>query len=231
MRRPNRKLRIIDAHCSRSDGDGIVLDAQLANVIACFLSGKPFLTPGLRGDKAVHRHSHLERDVRTLRANRARKWFDDRKRLRILENLDLDAAIAQITNAAAVRFRVGVACADDDARNTGFGDCMRAGRRAAVMIAGFQRNEKRRAARVLTGCQQCVHFGVCLARTMVIAFAGDFAVPHDHSSNGGIGRSTADPAHSQFVCAFEIQPVEWVHTAVLSPGDNDRLFDARAGGA
>ena len=80
----------------------------------------------------------------------------------------------------------GVEGAGDDSNDTGFDDRERAGRRAADMPAWFERHIERCAVGFVRGLTQSVSLCMPVARTMMVAFADDSIIAHDHRADGRI---------------------------------------------
>jgi len=99
-------------------------------------------------------------------------------------------------------FRVRIGRADDDAFDSRRDDGVRARRRAAVRAAGFERDAKRRAARIETTflrVMERLDFRVRQARAPMPAAPDDFAIVHQHRANHRIrrGRAVTAPGEAE----------------------------------
>ena len=86
----------------------------------------------------------------------------------------------------AGNFGIGVLERRHDARNTCGDDGVGAGRRLAVMRAGFQRDVERRAARRRAGAPQGLDLGMGPAAGLGPAAADNDAVLDDHRAHGRV---------------------------------------------
>ena len=73
--RPDRQQRIVDAHRARTDHDGVVLGTQIVHPLARGFA-RDAMDARMRGNEAVERHRHLQRDERIRRADRVAESFD-----------------------------------------------------------------------------------------------------------------------------------------------------------
>ncbi len=218
VRRTHGELRIIDAYRSGSDAYCVMQNPQLAHILASLVAGQPFLAAGFRCDVAVHRHGHLQRDVRTHRSNRARKGFDDRSSAFVVCDFDGDAPTTKEADAAAICFWIRIQRSDYNACDARFRDRIRAWRRSSKMSAWLERNIECRSARPVTGHAKRMHFGMRLARTVMIALACDLAIAHDNRTDSRIRRCIAGTALGELVRAFEVKTIQRPHAArIYSP--------------
>ena len=114
--------------------------------------------------------------------------------LRAVAYLDGDTGGLEGAAARAVHVRVGVADRVADGSDAGLDQRRAAGRRAAGVGAGLQRDVDRRPARPLAGRAQRADLGVVASRRLCAARADDLAVAHHEGADGGIGRTPAEGA-------------------------------------
>ena len=101
--------------------------------------------------------------------------------------LDGDAAPAQPRRAAAAHARIGIAHAEDDAAHAGREDGVGARRRAAVVVAGLERDVQRRAAAARAGITQRFDLTVRTAGAAMVAASDDPPAGDDHGADRRIG--------------------------------------------
>ena len=109
------------------------------------LAGDPFRVACARGDLSIERHGGLQRDEGKPGPDVLGEVSDERSALLFHQSdLDLDARAAQAIDGARDVWR-WVAAPDHDARNAGVEDCLGARTGAALVVAGLQGHEERRA--------------------------------------------------------------------------------------
>jgi hypothetical protein len=119
---------------------------------AARLSGDPLRVAGASGDLPVERHRGLEDHERPARAGVLAEGLVQHPRRRgdvAVHEVDLHALVAEDPGAAAGGLGRGVVGCDHHAANARTQDRFRAGRRAAVMAAGLERQVHRRAGRLV----------------------------------------------------------------------------------
>src|SRR4029077_299730 len=125
-------------------------------------------------------------------------------RVEIVEELDLDAGGLETPEPAAVHERVGVAGADDDARNPRGDDGIGAGRRPAVVRARLERHVEGRALGPIAGLLQRDRLGVADSVVLVPALADDLAVVLDDRADERMIRGLPPSALGQLERPLEV---------------------------
>ena len=139
--------RIVGADRAHADGHRVGGGAQLVHETTRLLAGNP--ASPRHDDAAVERHRHLVRHERAAeRLPRAPRLVLD-VRGPAVEQLDLDAGLAQPLDPARC-LRIRIARADDHARHACGDHRLRARRRATGVIARLERDVQRRASRALS---------------------------------------------------------------------------------
>ena len=82
---------------------------------------------------------------------------------RVVEHIDLDAGLSKYPYATTLHPGIRVQVTDDHARDAGPQDGLDAGRRPAVMVAGFERYVERGPARAPFGLTESHNLGVVLS--------------------------------------------------------------------
>ena len=142
---------------------------------------------------------------------------DPRGRLSgIVSDRDLDTAFAQLLRPAVVG-RFGRA--RDDPHDARSDHRIGAWRRTSNVTARLERNVQGCAARAASGTIQRLAFGMSLAGSVVVAFADDAAVAHDHGAYGRIWQRAAQCPRRQFVRARQIKPVYRRQPFIAIPHD------------
>jgi hypothetical protein len=85
----------------------------------------------------------------------------------------------------------------DDPSDAGLDQGIHARRRAAMVVAGFERDVGGGAPCGVSGRPQGTDFGMGLAGLLVPAFADDAAVPDEHAADAGIWGCGEEPAGRQ----------------------------------
>src|SRR5919107_1474943 len=113
---------------------------------------------------------------------------------RVVQNIDLDAGLAQYPYATTLHPGIRVHVADDHARDAGPQDGLDAGRRPAVMVAGFQRHVERGPTRSPSGLTKGHYLGVVLSCPGMPALAKHATVARHDGPNEGVRRNRVTPA-------------------------------------
>src|ERR1700687_174741 len=172
--------------------------AHAMNFGAGFFRSNP--TPALAGVLAdpffgtresqltVKGHRRLERDKWFLRSNPARERFIEAARLFFADTREnIDACRAEALKATAGIDGIRIVHGRDDALNACGDDCFRARASAPGVIARFERDVKRRAARLFTGGLQRDNFRVVAPFVLMKTFTDDLPFAHDNATHHGIG--------------------------------------------
>ena len=107
---------------------------------------------------------------------------------------DFNSRPSQNFESSAGMSWIRIRCANNHALDSRRNNRFRAGRRAAVCAAGFERHVKRRAARIvatLLRVAERLNFRVWQARAPMPAAADGFAALHQHRAHHRIRRSRA----------------------------------------
>ena len=98
-------------------------------------------------------------------------------------HFNVETRRAERRNAAAGDLWKRIAHRDNDALQVRFQNRVGAGRRLAVMAAGFERHIQRAAAGLVARFRECVHFRMGFAETLVKAAANDLPIFRDHRAD------------------------------------------------
>src|SRR5258706_16383548 len=162
------------------------LPTALAGVLA-----DPFF--GTRESQlTVKCHRRLQRDEWLLRSNPACEWLIEAARLFFAGTREnIDACSAETLKATAGIDGIRIVHGRDDALNARGDDRFRARASAPGVIARFERDVKRRAARLFTGGLQRDDFRVVAPFVLMKTFTDDLALAHDNATHHGIGAGEA----------------------------------------
>ena len=150
------------------------------------------------GNLAVARHREFQDHMRAIIAHFTEMAGVIARGLsRADADIDLDAGGAQLGVALPGHRRIGVLDRRHHARHPGRDQRVRAGRRAAVMRAWFQRDIERGAARLRAGLRQSFNFGMGTAAGLGPAAADNHAVLHQHGADRGVRPSIAEPTTAE----------------------------------
>ena len=183
------QARIVVAHRADAGQDGAGAGPPAVAVAACVGAGDPLAAAVVQGRLAIQAGRHLQAQPGTT-AGHARDETDIQFARLVLQQTAcrFDAGRPQQGEATAGNQRIGVFHGRDDAADAGSNQRFRAGRRAPVVAAGFERDVGGGTARPLAGGAQGMDFGMRLAGLFVPAFADDLAVTDQHAADARIGR-------------------------------------------
>ena len=146
--------------------------------------------PGTGSDTPVQRAGQLEQQIRTFFLLPDEEVGHQIPAFLFTDAFDdLDTGRPQAFDAAGSH-RIGIAQADDHAPDARLKDAVGAGRRPALMVAGFKGDDKGALARVhafFGRVTQAVHFGMGLAAGMVPAFGKLLSVTHEDGPHRRVG--------------------------------------------
>ncbi len=172
-----------------------MLLAQGEGPAPAFGGGDPLALPGRGGDAAVEAHRPLEGHLGTAEDVGDQEGEVEPDRLLHQEaGLDLDPRLAQLREAAAGDFRIGIAMAGHHAGDSGRDHRVGAGRGAAVVGAGLQGDEEGGTSRAVSRLAQGLDLGVRASHLPVPAAAHDLAVPHQDGADLRVGRDAVPAA-------------------------------------
>ncbi len=192
------KQRIVGERRADADHDGIALRPQQMHALAHRLAGDgDRLAPG-RAGFAVGGDRELEQDMRTAFGKAKNVTGVVAPRL-IGADADLDgnARGAKPRVTLPCHFRIGIFQRRHHPRNAGGNHRIGAGRRFAVMRAGFERDVERRTARGLACPAQRLDLGMRPAAGLGPAAADNHAILDDHRADRRIGPGAAKPAPAE----------------------------------
>ena len=146
-RHSRRQARIVRQNRIDADENRIRTLPQFHSVRAGLFAGDPFGFAACRGDFSVQRHRRFHRDERRAVDNPMIERFVQLRALAAQNSVDdFNSRAPQNLETLARVFRIRVSRADDNLFYSGGDDGVRAGRRAAVRAARFERDVKCRAA-------------------------------------------------------------------------------------
>ncbi len=198
------QVGLVGTHRAHSHRDRVHLRAQLVHTPPALLAGHPA--------RSGHRDAAVERDRGLVDDERTSFRHPDAEALILrprppfelpARKVHLDPGGAEALEARAVGLGIGVTDGRDDPAHTRLDERVRAGRRAAVVGAGLERDEERRAARARACRLQRDDLGVRAARPLVPALPDDLAVPYEHGSHDRVRRGRSTPSLSQLERALE----------------------------
>src|SRR4051812_29033743 len=171
------------AYRAPADRDRGRARAELVHEPPALLAGDP--APVRDGDAAVEGRRGLVGDEGAAEPRPGQPALDQRPRLEALLDLHVDPGRPEPLGPAA-RVLARIRGADDDPCDPGREDRVDAGRRAAVVRAGLQRDVERRAARLLPRRLERPNLGVRLAGPLVPALADDLVAVGDDRTDDGV---------------------------------------------
>ena len=171
--------------------DGILLGTELMGEhpgeVAGYLGGREVIV-----DEAIGRLGPFQDDEGALFAMECEETTIQRLAF-LLENthLDLDACLANLTDATTLHLGKLIDAAYDDATHTFLYNKVGTGRRLAIVRTGLQRDVdgglRQQVFILLSHGGKGIHLGMALATTHMIALADNPAISHNHSPYHRVG--------------------------------------------
>lgn len=164
--------------------------AQFLHFMAGCLAADPLGLAVACGDPSVQGGGHLQNDIGPVRALPDQKICHQIAAFRFADRAEhFHSGIAQAGRAAR-GLGIGVRQAHDHPADARVQDGLGAGRRLALVVAGFQRDHQGAAFGVHAPRRrvfQAIHLGVVLSRLMVPAARHNPAVAQQHRPHRGVG--------------------------------------------
>lgn len=183
------ELRVVGADGFGSHEHGAAFGAEAHGVTACGLGGDPSPV-GWRGDAGIETHACLGGDEGEAGGDPFVPGAVE-ERAFLAEDAEecLDAGLFEDFFGATGVLGVRVGGSEDNAGESGLDDGLRAGRRAAVCGAGFQRDMERCAASKggIFQVPESIDFGMGFTGSAMPAEREDFSIFGNDGSHCGIG--------------------------------------------
>ena len=182
-----------------ADHDGVSLGAEAVRLSSRGLVRYPAGVAGAGGYLAVQAHGELRDDERQPGGDVLRERLDELLRFRwAVDDGHGDARLTQALDAPASGVRSGVHHGDAHRGDARLHEGVGAGRRSAVVCAGFERDVEVSAASGVAGHAKRLGLGVGAAGWLGASLADDASVAHKHSAYGRVGAGAPNRLTGEF---------------------------------